>query len=293
MFRKITPSVTIIANPAAGRGLDLARSVRRRLMAQGAATRLEETRAPMHARELAAQAVARGDRLIVASGGDGTINEVVNGMQASTATLAVLPSGTVNILAALLRLPRRSNALADYVLHGSTRPVRWGVANGRLFTGMLSAGFDALCVHNMNPALKRRIGVLAYGWEAIKEFIGYRPAALRVTVDGTDYACTTAIVLRGPYYAGHYTLAPGARLEDDRLWVCLLEDPSRWALARFALLLPLGRAHSMRGVRLLSGQNVTLAADQPVPVECDGEDFGTTPVDVHLSAEPISLRTPG
>src|SRR5216684_2930665 len=184
----------IIVNPAAGRS----RSSRRRLDQVVAA--LERRGCVVVLRRagpasgdverLAREAEAEFD-IIVAAGGDGTLNAVVNGMKAAPRAVALLPFGTANVLAREIGLPRDPERLAELIASAPAHPVWPGLVGDRLFLTMASSGFDAEIVAAVNKRLKRHTGRLAFAWAILLGLWRYQECELCVRVDGVDYRGAT------------------------------------------------------------------------------------------------------
>src|SRR5271157_4053411 len=157
----------IVFNPVAGRRrAHLLWRVLDVLVANGVRLDLAETHRPGHAEALAREAVLRGEQMVVAAGGDGTIAEVANGLMGSGARLGVIPLGTANVLAHELGLPFAPKSVAAALAFGRTRTLWPGQVNDadgtRLFVQMLGVGFDAQVVHNLWLPLKKAFGKGAY-----------------------------------------------------------------------------------------------------------------------------------
>ena len=140
--------------------------------------------------------------VLAVAGGDGTINEAVNGLIAAAGTaqaaplpLAIVPLGTANVLAREIGQAISSGAAAETALRGQARQVYLGQANGRCFTIMAGVVFDAHVVANVSLGLKRRIGKLAYVWEALRQLFLFPYARYRVTVDGDTSPSDMALLM--------------------------------------------------------------------------------------------------
>ena len=285
----------VIFNPASGRGNRAERRLERvvaALVARGCAVEVRRTRQPGDAERLARDAEPGFD-LLVAAGGDGTINEIVNGMAAAPRPLAIIPLGTANVLANEIGLPRQPRRLAAVIATGRPQLVWPGCAGGRRFVMMLGVGFDAAVLQRLDPSRKRRWGRLAFLPPILAVWRRWRPQQFTVTSSGRDYAAASAIVTRGRYYAGRFVLAPAARLADPALHVVLLRQSGRWAMLRAMAALPLGLVHRLPDVTMLSVRELQLASPGPAVVEIDGELRGALPLAVGLAATPLMLIQAG
>lgn len=288
----------VIFNPTA-RG-DKARHFRRHLDAVAHDAVLLMTSGPGDAGRLAAQAVRDGYETIVAAGGDGTLNEVVNGLaQASGALervrLGVLPLGTINVFARELGLSLWFEGGWKTILQGREIRVdlpraewrRAGERQVRYFCQLGGAGLDARAIERVDWPLKKRVGPLAYvmaGIQALGE-----PAST-ITVSGAGWKAAGELVLLGSgrRYGGGFHLFPDARLEDGQLHGCVFPRANWATLARVAPALLLRRRLPETAVRRFHGTTLTLRAERDVPFELDGELAGRLPVTFHV--EPRRLR---
>ncbi len=298
-------SMLLIVNPTAGRRRrGLVDAVVERVRAEGWAVDVVETAAAGDARRLAETCDASRYSVIAVAGGDGTINEVVNGLagRADAPAVGIVPLGTANVLAHELGLGSSAAAVAQTMVSGHALLVQPGEAiNGagtRCFSLMAGAGFDAKVVAGVSAPLKRRLGRAAYVWRSLVEARRYRPVRYRVEIDGRSYEASSVIVTRSRHYAGPYVVAPMAALGGPLLHVCLFERWGRSHTFRYGLALLLGRLPRMAGYRVVTGRNVTVSvlndAGEPgeQPVQIDGDNALTLPVSIGLAAGAVRLLQP-
>jgi YegS/Rv2252/BmrU family lipid kinase len=283
----------VIHNPTAGR-----RSLRRlhRFLAQlgrlDVAVVLRETLARGDAEAFARAADAAEFDAVVAAGGDGTINEVVNGLADSALPLAVMPLGTGNVLANEIGLPRNPERLAEIAVAGAARPIWIGEVAGRRFVMMAGIGFDAAVVAGLDLALKRRVGKLAFVKEIIAQLWHHGACRYRVSCEGADHLPASAVIANGRFYAGRFVLAPAARLDDPALQLVLFMSTGRLAMIRYLLAMALGRVHRLPDVRILRTARLTVAGPVGAGVEADGDIVATLPVTISVGARPLWLIQP-
>ena len=245
------------------------------------------------ATRLAAQGVAQGHDVIVAAGGDGTVNEVVNGIGASGALLGVLPLGTVNVFARELRIPLRLAAAWQVIEQGTTRSLDLAQAEfggqRRWFVQLAGIGLDAHAVRSVSWELKKRIGPLSYVWAALK-IMRRDHVELAVVADGGAVVQHGAAVFvgNGRFYGGPFRLFPSAQLDDGKLDVCIFESTHLLSVLRYSLGLLRGAHPELRGVIYFQAAEVTCRAASAVPFQLDGEDAGDTPV--RFTVKPRALR---
>jgi YegS/Rv2252/BmrU family lipid kinase len=283
----------IIYNPTAGlrrahrlwRVLDV-------MVANGVRLELAETRHAGHAIELAREAAARGARLVVAAGGDGTIAEVANGLNGSGCRLGVVPLGTANVLAHELALPFDPRGVAAALAFGRTRTVWPGIATGadgsRVFVQMLGAGFDAQVVQQLPLPLKRALGRGAYVVQSLREMARYRFGRILLTVDGVATEAGSVIVSKGHFYGGCYLLAPGATPTARGFTVALFDRAGPLSALLFGAALPLNLIPRMPGLRLLRANEIAITSDA-VPAQTDGDAAGSGPLMVRDAPRPIEV----
>ncbi len=280
----------MIANPAAGRGR-ARRAVdrlREALAARGHQVRVELTRGPGDAGRLAAR-LGSGAERIVAAGGDGTLNEVLNGLRdPGAAPLVPLALGTANMLARELRLPRDPRALARRIDEAEPCRIDLGRVGEARFCGVLGVGFDALVTRQLAGPRARRLGYRGYLRPILRAARGYRPPRLRVEPDdGPALAAGLAVVGNLRNYGGIFRLAPEARPDDGWLELCTFANASRSALLGAMAAALAGRAAALPGFARRRVRRVRIGAESPVPVQWDGDAHGATPVE--LRVEPGAL----
>lgn len=294
--------ILVIHNPVAGRRR---RKRLRRLLqlleARGHHLRVRLTTHSGDAHETARDATDID--VIVAAGGDGTVNEVVNGLAARTDAdgapssgvdwplVAFMALGTANVLAWELGLSGRAEALARTIEGGETIAARPGVANGRRFVLMASAGLDARAVAAVRTATKRLLGGAAYLTAAVRALRLPAPP-LRVTLDGETHVARTVIVTRARCYGGPFVLLGDAGLETDQLHVVMLRANGWWAVARYGLALVTGRLAKLADVEVAAGTKVFIDGPDFDPVQMDGDLAATLPLEIELDPRPVRFLVP-
>jgi len=238
--------------------------------------------------------VARRERLkcLVAAGGDGTVNDVLN--RYPSVPLTIFPMGTENLLAKYLKIESSGERLADVIHHGHTEQFDLCQVNGRKFLLMLSFGIDADVVHRTSQARTGHISKLNYVqpfWDSVRN---YEYPEIRVYVDGEDtpHLGRFGILTNIPAYALQLPFAAGANPFDGRLDLRLFEKGSLWSTMEY-LYYVTNRWHEERDdVACLSGRRFRIESETPVPLQVDGDPAGFTPVDVEVSSSTVSLLVP-
>lgn len=280
----------VIYNPTAGRRrrrkLD---AVIDALTRRGVQVTLRATTCRGDAERLAGEASSAAfDRLVVA-GGDGTINEAINGLRDRGLPLAIVPLGTANVLAAELDLPADASGLAEAIVAGAARRVAIGRVNGRAFTMMAGVGFDAAVVAHVSLRLKRAVGKLAYVIETMRQLVRYRPLMYDVRIDGKAYRAASVIVANGRFYGGRFVCAPAARLESADFQACLFGQAGRWHVMRYAAALLLGRLHKLADVTIVPARRIEIAAPAGDPVQGDGDTLAFLPARIEVVPDTLCL----
>ena len=293
-------SAVIIWNPksAAHRRRDRAaelREVREGLARAGVAAELWETTGPGMAGALARRAVDEGASLVVANGGDGTFNEVLQGMVGTETPLALWPAGTANVLAVELGLPTAPDAIVETVRAGVERRISVGRAGERYFFLMAGIGLDASIVRGVSPALKARVGEGAYWLSGIKHYVAWRPETFRLTIDGVDYDGAFAAIGNATSYGGGFRLTPRASLDEALLDVCIF--PTRRFAASYTrdlVAVILGDPTRFGDVTYIKAHDLTAtgALDNQPWVQVDGEILGQLPMRFEAVPDAITILVP-
>jgi YegS/Rv2252/BmrU family lipid kinase len=277
--------VLLIYNRVAGRGQHHRRLVRalEYYSAAGIQVTIRKTKGPGHA-ELIANAASAEFDLIVAVGGDGTVNEVINGLGAKTIPLAVLPTGTVNLLAAEL------GASYGAILPGAETETGWaGELNQRRFALMASVGFDARVVARVGGWTKMLLGRSAYIVGACCELLAMHRMRLNVVADGQSYTAAAAIISKGRFYAGPYEVCPHSRVTARSFQLCLMDGDKRKDVLRYARSLYRGKLHLEPDVRIIEAREIAIEGPAGAPIQMDGDIRGCLPAVAKISPVPLTL----
>ena len=283
----------LIANPVAGRNAEaMIHHAHQHLLKRGVKVELFLTHGRGDAEQCVAQAEAGSFDRIVVAGGDGTVNEVVNGMSADSPPLAILPLGTTNVLALEMGLPRGLEAICDLAVDGVPTPIHLGLAGKRRFVLMAGVGFDATVVRAVNLRLKRMVGKGAYLLSVWQCWLRPENRLVRIIDDqGESHYCYGAIISNARCYGGHFTMTPLASLFHDHLEVCLILRPGRLALLMAGITLLTGRELPAPWGKQLRSRQLRVSGDG-VPIQIDGDDAGFLPCNFTINSFPISLMLP-
>jgi diacylglycerol kinase family enzyme len=281
--------VLLVVNPVSGRGRALGAAERFLAVfrAEGGTADEARTAAAGDGTRHAAGARAGGYDAVVAVGGDGTVNEVLNGLEGSGIPVGILATGTANALARDLRIPFDPAGAARVAARGRARPLDVGEARStaglRRFLCCAGAGFDGAVVRGVAEARRGGLGFRGWVKPLWREIREYDFPALRVSVDGVPAPpATLAVVCNTANYGGVFTLVPEADPGDGALDAFLLDARRRRAFFRYLWGAWRGTLPRQKDASTVRGRTVRVEADGPVPVQVDGDPFGTTPLEVAL-----------
>lgn len=301
----------LIYNPTSGRRRarrfsEIEQAVRI-LKEAGIATELAPTFAPNSATQIARNAVEQRRGMVIACGGDGTINEVVNGLARSQTPMAILPAGTANIVAKELRIPwdiphaarMIGNAVVRRIALGIVVPLNGNVSaamprEGRYFLSVAGAGPDGAIVNGINAGLKKRAGILAYWAEGMRQLLRYNFADIRIQSHGQDRRATVIVIGRTKHYGGPFKITTGADLFEDSFEILTYSKHSRLAYAACLPALWMGKLRAREGIEAWKADYSVCEAvgAHPVYAQVDGELVGSLPLSFRIVPDALSLLTP-
>jgi diacylglycerol kinase (ATP) len=261
------------------------------------------TTGPGHAGEIAQRALDRGADLILVAGGDGTINEAVNGMVNSDVPLGILPAGTANVLANELGIGQSMERAAEVLVRSSKERVALGLISSEIGSGrqdlrrhfllMAGAGLDAEIVHNLNQRMKEAFGKVAY-WIGGFSKVGRRIPEFTVLADGREYRASFALLSRVRNYGGDLEIAPTISLLDDEFEMVLFEGESSLGFLKYMLAVVVRQQQTMRGITILRTRQAEFSApaDSKIHLQVDGEYAGLAPARVEIVPNALTLLVP-
>ncbi|MDP3000066.1 MAG: diacylglycerol kinase family protein [Bryobacterales bacterium] len=268
------------------------------LRAAGHTVQAQPTTGPGTAGEIARESIERGADLILAAGGDGTVNETLNGMAGSATPLAVLPAGTANCLGHELGLGKNLERVAGRI--GEFEPVRLALGllrasdtAPRHFLMFAGAGLDARVIAEMDFDFKRRTGKFAY-WVIAFRLVGKRLAEFDVRAGDITRRCGFALAARVRNYGGDLKIARGASLLRPDFETVLMQGATAGRYLKYLLGVGTGTLGRMRGATVHAASSIELIAPggEPVPVQVDGELAGTLPATVEIVDDALTLLVP-
>lgn len=290
--------VAVIVNPVAGVSGTYDRARRRAqlaadlLVASGAEPDILITERAGHACQLARGAVDRGARIVVAWGGDGTVNEVATALAFGPAALGIIPAGSGNGLARLFHLPRRPDAALDHLLHGRDRRIDLGEANGRLFANVAGVGFDATVAARFAAVGRSRRGLLRYAAIVAGELGRVQPVTCELSLDGEPAVRRHAVLLsfaNGRQWGNGAVIAPHAEPDDGMLDAVVAEATGSLGVLRAVPRLFMGSIDRARGVSIRRMRRASVTFDGPFAFHVDGE-VATSQGSLEVAVRPGALR---
>lgn len=293
--------ILIIANPKSGRGA--AKNVIPKLKDFFWKNRVKadfySTKKPKDAIKKARDAAKSGKyEIIIACGGDGTVNEVLNGMMAAGkngrySNFGVIPLGTENVLAQETGVPFNPIKAAGIILKGKTKKIDLGMANRRYFVLMTGIGYDAHVVSKIKPAIKNIMGRSVYPLAAVKQLFNYRNFDLDVIIDRKIRTNGSFVVVGNiKLYGANLKITPKARIDDGFLDVCIFKGKDVFSFVKFALGAFAERHIDTSGIEYYKAKEVQIKSKEKVLYHVDCEIDGTTPVRIKACPSVIRMIVP-
>jgi YegS/Rv2252/BmrU family lipid kinase len=277
------------------------------LQAAGISVELAPTTGRGTATSIARHAVAQNRDMVIACGGDGTFNEVINGLAGSPMPMAILPAGTANILAKELGVPWDIPAAARLIPGSSLRRIALGsVMNAtnegvpdasqgcRYFLCVAGAGPDGAIVHAVNPQFKDQTGILAYWAAGAKQLFQYTFPRMTLTSRETQANATLIVIGRTTHYGGPFKITTGANLFEDAFEIVAFDSSSRLHYLAALPALWFGRLRRVKGIYAWKTREITCmpANGSTVYAQVDGEAIGTLPLHFRIVPDALTLVVP-
>jgi len=285
--------IRVIYNPVAGpKMVRKIGSVREILSTGTTPFEIRETAGPGDAVLLAREAAHAGMDAAIAVGGDGTVNEVANGLAGSTTRLLVVPHGTGNVFADEVGLPKSVEGCLSLLSAGKTIAVRLAKAGERHFLLLASAGFDAEVLERMGARGKHYLGIGAYFLAGAVHLLREQPS-LWVELPGKErMEAQAAIVCRGKKYGGGVIMAPSGNLEGDTLQVVVLRRLGRLPILRFTWNVLRGKHAGSPDVLIQETTSVLVRSRIPSAAQVDGDYLGALPVRFEMTNVSVRVVVP-
>lgn len=284
----------LVVNPVAGgrafRSIDRLEELLRKKVSLKTLVTRNRGDAESFARELS------GKDTIIVAGGDGTINEVINGLLISDNTeaskkpsIAVIPLGTANVLANELSIPGRVEDAVHLAITGVPRNVSLGRINGRYFSLMAGIGFDGETVLGVSSRIKRLSGKGAYILSGIINLLRYNPPIVNIKTDRTNISGTTAVIGNTHFYAGRFHVTSKAGISEPFLDLCLFKGKRRRDMLRYVFGVISERHLNYKDVYYEKCSHLDISSVGTVHIQVDGDYFGTLPVKINVVPDALNI----
>lgn len=294
-------NVNLIVNPIAGnKALRSIKNIEDLLNKKASLTTFitqKKGDAELFAKQISSQFSVPSSQLIIVAGGDGTFNEVINGILSSKesaakkkiVTLAFIPLGTTNVLAKELNIPENVEKAVHLALTGAAKKISLGRINGRYFALMAGIGFDGEAVLRAKDSIKKISGKEAYIFSGINALIKYNPSLIEVKTSEGTFTGYTAVVGKAKCYGGNFHVTPQASLTEPLLDLCLFKGKTRKDLVRFIIGVIRERHLNFNDVFYGKFSEMEITSNEEVHVQIDGDYFGTLPAKIDVVKDAISL----
>ena len=282
--------IAIIYNPNAGSAkIKKLLKIKERLSLKSSVT-IYDTQKPGDATSIAKRECKNFD-IIVAAGGDGTINEVINGIDINT-KLGIIPLGTANILAIEAGIKNDIKSICKSIEKGVTKKIYISNINNKKFFLMAGIGYDGDIVHKMKPSLKKIFGKAMFGFLGLLEFFKLKKYNIKVETESETAFGNWVLITNSKYYAGPYKITKSTSIFNDSIVCYVFNDLSRLGFLYYIFLIlfygDLGR--STKITKIIS-KNIKISSKEKINVQCDGEKYGNLPIEINFSSESVNLLT--
>ena len=308
LHETVSMNALLVVNPAAGQGKPREALAALKIALGPLVGRVFETQKAGDAEEAARAAAGQGFDAVLVAGGDGTVNEVINGLMTAPSVsgplpLGLVPLGTQNVLASEIGLPDTDdlNAVAALLRAGKMRRLDLGQAGTRYFVLMAGFGFDAVVVREVLKPVKDFLGPAAYALATLGALAKYQSTAITLTLDGETIRAEAFLVVAAnaaSYAYRQIKLAPFAAPDDGWLDICVFERPriglgmDRVGFASQMVSVLARRQGRDPSIRYYRARAITLSSDPPISGQVDGETFGETPVTIRIVPSALSVFVP-
>ncbi len=282
--------IAIIYNPNAGSAkIKKLLKIKERLSLKSSVT-IYDTQKPGDATSIAKRECKNFD-IIVAAGGDGTINEVINGIDVNT-KLGIIPLGTANILAIEAGIKNDVKSICKLIEKGNTKKIYISNINDKKFFLMAGIGYDGDIVHKMKPSLKKIFGKAMFGFLGLLEFFKLKKYNIKVETESETAFGNWVLVTNSKHYAGPYKITKSTSIFNDSIVCYVFNDLSRLGFLYYIFLIIFyGDLSRSKKVTKIISKNIKISSKEKINVQCDGEKYGNLPIEINFSSEVVNLLT--
>ena len=229
--------------------------------------------------------------LVIVVGGDGTINEVVNGMANTSTQLGVIPFGTANVFGLAFNIPMNIEDACLKIIHGQRRTIDLGRINGTYFACMAGVGFDAFVIQKADKKLKKMMGALSYVLIAFWEILRYQFYPILFTVDNslTPRKGYFLIISNTKYYGGDLVVAPNASPNDGKLDACIFTGRGLLRTIWYGVQMKLGRINQTKDVEVIQCNSIRIRRFGEHSIHADAEYIGQSPAKITIAKQALTI----
>ncbi len=283
----------LIINPNAGKRKPIVKDLLELFKERKRILDIAETKKPGDGIRIAKKAAGKY-KAVIAAGGDGTINEVVNGLAGTNTPIGIIPAGTENVLATELKIPKDHKKAGKKILTGKTKTFDLGKAGKRYFTLMAGIGLDAIASHNVEfrPTLKKMLGRNAYPIAAIQTYFQYKPKKLRIKLD--DQVLPRwgyfAVVGNMKLYGGGLKITAKAKADDGYLDICIFKNKDIVNMLKYFIGARFKHnIEELPNIEYFKVKKIKITTEQKTMVHTDAEIAGTTPINIEAVPKAIKI----
>ncbi len=289
-------SIIIIANPVAKRATE--KKFQKAFFyfkSRGYNTEIMFTQKKGDAEYLAKDSIKKSPLMIVAAGGDGTFNEVINGLAGSEIPMAILPFGTTNVLAKEIGVPENIKEAIDFALSRTPRKISLGkviikknsLTLARYFILMAGIGYDGETVFGLNETLKKISGKGSYIFSGIKTLFKFNPLELKFDIDGKIFFGHSAIISNAAKYGGNFKITPDANISEPFFYVCIFKGKKRTDILKYIFGVLAGIHLRFKDIAYLKAKDIQI--NGKAHIQIDGDYLETTPAHIQVVPNIVKL----
>lgn len=243
--------------------------------------------------ELSKRAAKNGFNVIIAGGGDGTINEVVNGIAGSKASLGIIPLGTTNVLALELKIPSEPIEACKLLISTKASDIDIGKVNNRYFLSWAGIGLHSHMIKDTEniPALKEIFGKIAYPLSGLKTMLTYSPSKMSVNADGNNYSGYFILVGNIKYYGGKFKVLPKAQSNDGLLDICIFKKKNLYHNFRYTIAMSIGQHINYDDVDYFQAKKIRIDCFNKALIHADAELVSETPAFIQVKKKFLKVIT--